>query len=104
METGAIAEKLSRYFELNVDEQEELYDLADTLYNELISKYLEALASPEENKPLVESVLKMAIELLGKKERGLLEDLALIAILDIICTDLHDRLVGFVEAESEEEE
>jgi len=104
METGAIAEKLSRYFELNVDEQEELYDLADTLYNELISKYLEALASPEENKPLVESVSKTAIELLGKKERGLLEDLALIAILDIICTDLHDRLVGFVEVESEEEE
>ncbi|MEM1879126.1 MAG: hypothetical protein QW721_03605 [Desulfurococcaceae archaeon] len=98
----SIASRLSRYFQLSEDEALDLYDELDTLYNELKARFLEALVYPDRNRELVERIFDMVSKLLTKESRTLEEDLLLIALLDILSTDLHDRTIGFVEAEQEE--
>ena len=98
----SITSRLSRYFQLSEDEALDLYDELDTLYNELKARFLEALVYPDRNRELVERIFDMVSKLLTKESRTLEEDLLLIALLDILSTDLHDRTIGFVEAEQEE--
>ncbi|MEM1618935.1 MAG: hypothetical protein QXE77_05230 [Desulfurococcaceae archaeon] len=98
----SIVSRLSRYFQLSEDEALDLYDELDTLYNELKARFLEALVYPDRNRELVERIFDMVSKLLTKESRTLEEDLLLIALLDILSTDLHDRTIGFVEAEQEE--
>ncbi|MEM4912997.1 MAG: hypothetical protein QW579_02205 [Desulfurococcaceae archaeon] len=98
----SIASRLSRYFQLSEDEALDLYDELDTLYNELKARFLEALVYPDRNRELVERIFDMVSKLLTKESRTLEEDLLLLALLDILSTDLHDRTIGFVEAEQEE--
>jgi hypothetical protein len=99
----SILEKLDKNFELSEDDALDLYDELDTLYNELRSKYLTALAEPERNKEIIEKIFDVTKKLLLKNERNLEEELALIALLDILATDIHDRVVGLITVESEEE-
>ncbi|MEM4769856.1 MAG: hypothetical protein QW579_04465 [Desulfurococcaceae archaeon] len=98
----SIVSRLSRYFQLSEDEALDLYDELDTLYNELKARFLEALVYPDRNRELVERIFDMVSKLLTKESRTLEEDLLLIALLDILSTDLHDRTIGFVEAVQEE--
>ncbi|MEM4528353.1 MAG: hypothetical protein QXS23_04095 [Desulfurococcaceae archaeon] len=90
-------EMLKKYNELSSDEMNDLYDILDTLFNEIRSKYLDILWNPGENIELFNQLLDLAITLLGKRERSLQEDLVLIALLDLFATDLHDKIFGFVE-------
>jgi len=91
-----IVKKLDNYFELSEDDALELYDELDTLYNELRSKYLTALLNPGENRELANSILDLTKKLLVKNEKNLEEDLLLIALLDILATDIHDRFIGLI--------
>ncbi len=102
--TRSILEKLGRYFELSEDDALYLYDELDTLYNELRSKYLEALVEPGKNRELVERILDLTRKLLLKSEKSLEEELMLIALLDILATDVHDRVAGLITGESEKAE
>lgn len=97
-----ILSKLDRYFQLSDEEALDLYDDLDTLYNDLKAKFLEALVYPDKNRELVDKVLGTAVQLLKKESRTLEEELVLIALLDILATDLHDRTIGFIPAEEEE--
>ncbi|MEM4596336.1 MAG: hypothetical protein QXQ91_03745 [Nanopusillaceae archaeon] len=98
----SIVSRLSRYFQLSEDEALDLYDELDTLYNELKARFLEALVYPDKNRELVDRIFDMVSKLLMKESRTLEEDLLLIALLDILSTDLHDRTIGLVEEEQEE--
>ncbi|MEM4224402.1 MAG: hypothetical protein QXX93_00380 [Desulfurococcaceae archaeon] len=98
----SITSRLSRYSQLSEDEALDLYDELDTLYNELKARFLEALVCPDRNRELVERIFDMVSKLLTKESRTLEEDLLLLALLDILSTDLHDRTIGFVEAVQEE--
>ncbi|MEM4827835.1 MAG: hypothetical protein QXK07_07350 [Desulfurococcaceae archaeon] len=98
----SITSRLSRYFQLSEDEALDLYDELDTLYNELKARFLEALVYPDKNRELVDRILNMVSKLLTKESRTLEEDLLLIALLDILSTDLHDKTIEFVEAVQEE--
>ncbi|MEM4889347.1 MAG: hypothetical protein QXJ64_07915 [Thermosphaera sp.] len=98
----SIASRLSRYFQLSEDEALDLYDELDTLYNELKARFLEALVYPGRNKDLVDRIFDIVSKLLTKESRTLEEDLMLIALLDILSTDLYDRTIGFIEAKQEE--
>ncbi len=100
--TKSLLEKLERYFELSEKDALDLYDELDTLYNELRSKYLAALLEPNKNRELAEKIFDLTKKLLVKDEKSLEEELTLIALLDILATDIHDRVVGFMIAESEE--
>jgi len=100
--TQSILEKLSRYFELSEDDALDLYDELDTLYNELRSKYLEALVEPGKNRELVERILDLTRKLLLKSEKSLEEELMLIALLDILATNIHDQYIGLITPESRE--
>jgi len=102
--TRSLLDKLERYFELSEEDALDLYDELDTLYNELRSKYLAALLEPDKNRELAEKIFDLTKKLLLKDERSLEEELTLIALLDILATDIHDRVVGLVTAESEESE
>lgn len=98
-----IVDLISKYHTLDNERLEELYDQVDNLYNELVTKYTDALTSPDANKETVDRVLELAKILIAKENRTIEEDLILIAILDIIATDLHFRLYGgFVEYTEEE--
>ncbi|MEM0031811.1 MAG: hypothetical protein QXS24_01835 [Desulfurococcaceae archaeon] len=99
-----VIEKLSKYFELTRDDMFELYDQLDTLYNEIITKYLEALADPKSNEQLVKKLFELALLLLNKDSLSVEEELTLISILDILATDLHDKTIGFISAEEAGEE
>jgi len=99
----SVLEKLNKYFELSEEDALNFYDEVDTLYNELRSKYLTALAEPEKNRDLTERIFDLTKKLLVKSEKSLEEELTLIALLDILATDIHDRVVGLVTTESEEE-
>jgi hypothetical protein len=94
--------KLDKYFELAEDDALELYDALDTLYNELRSKYLEALVEPEKNRELTTRILDLAKTLLVKSEKSLEEELVLIALLDILATNIHDQYIGLITPESRE--
>jgi hypothetical protein len=104
MDNKTLVEKISRLLELSEEEAEELYDVVDTLYNEYSSKYIEAILKPEENRELVNQFITVTKQLLEKENRSFIEELALIAALDIIAMALHDKLIGFIEVEEEEEE
>lgn len=93
------AKALPRYTTMGQQELEELYEDVEMLYNELRSKYLEALAEPEKNRGLVESLVGKTVELLLMDERGLVEEIALIGLLNLFATDMHDRLAGYIVAE-----
>jgi len=86
-----ILAKISRYTELSEEEMGELYDHVDSLYNEMISKYLEALLEPGENREIVNNILQLTKTLLEKKERSIEEELTLIALLDILASDLYSK-------------
>lgn len=81
---------LGKYGELGGDELEDLYDLADDVYNAAKSKFLEALLDPKSE--TATRIIGMAIELLKKERRTFEEELLLVALLDIIATDAYDRL------------
>lgn len=98
-----IRKMLENYFVMSEDEALDLYDALDTLYNEIKSKYLELLLEPDKNKELVKRMIRVTTELLSREERTFEEELQLIALLDILATDLHDRFVGFVVEEKEED-
>lgn len=85
---------LDRYFQLELGEMEDLYDLVDEVYNVLGAKYIDALASPEENKELVGKLFTLARSLVSKTERSIEEELMLIAIMDIFANDLYFKLYG----------
>lgn len=97
-----ILDRVQRYTELSEDEMYDLYDELDTLYNELISRYLEALARPQDNLELVRRIIDLVAMLLAKEKRSLEEELTLIALLDILATDLYNKTVGFVQASEAE--
>lgn len=99
---STILEKLAKYFELSRDEMLDLYDTVDTLYNELITKYIEAMMNHETSKEIVEKLFDLASNLLSRENISVDEELILIAILDILATDLHNKTVGFIYAEKEE--
>lgn len=96
-----IIEKLSKYFELTQDEMYELYDQLDVLYNEMITRFLEAVANPTSNKQLTTKLFELASVLLNKDSLNIEEELTLIAILDILASDLHDKTIGFISPEEE---
>ena len=68
------------------------------------AKYLEALLRPQENKEVISKLFEVLLTNLEKQDRTLEEDLVLIAVLDILSTDLYDRTIGIEVAEEEEEE
>jgi molybdopterin/thiamine biosynthesis adenylyltransferase len=86
-----IVSLLERYFQLSEEEAVDLADELDSLYNELKSRYLEALWKPEENRELAEKIIKRAVELVKAGSLGFEGELALIALLDILSTDLYDK-------------
>lgn len=92
---------LDKYFSLTEEEALDLYDMLDTLYNDIKSRYLEALLRPSENEELVGKIIRLTGELLSKEERSFEEELQLIALLDILSTDVHDRTIGFITEEEE---
>jgi len=92
-----IIEKINRYFELGDKELEELYELLDDLYADHSSRFLEALGKPEEYKGFIDEFFALVKSLITKESRSMLEELALIAILDILASDLYERLVGTAE-------
>ncbi len=104
MSASSLKERLLRYFELSDEEALELYDELDQLYNELKARYLEALIYPDKNRELVNTVINTTIALLDKPSKNTEDELMLIALLDILATDLHDRTMGLVEVEEEEAE
>jgi hypothetical protein len=71
------------------------------MYNELITKYVEALMNHETSKEIVKRLFDLASNLLSKESISVDEELILIAILDILATDLHDKTVGFIYDEKE---
>lgn len=97
-----LVDVIAKYRELSEEEMIELYDLIDMLYNEIKSKYLEVFINPEENNELFMKLINLTKDLLQKEGRSLEEELQLIALLDIIATDLHDRTIGFITEEGEE--
>lgn len=103
MSIAVILEKISRYAELSESEMDDLYDHIDSLYNELISKYLEALLVPHRNKELVDKIVGLARSLLEKENRNMEEELMLIALLDILATDLYNKTAGLAPSEEGEE-
>jgi hypothetical protein len=92
-----IIEKINRYFELGDKELEELYEFLDDLYADYSSRFLEALGKPEEYKGFIDEFFALVKSLIAKESRSMLEELALIAILDILASDLYERLVGTAE-------
>lgn len=102
MSIPAILEKISRYAELSESEMDDLYDHIDSLYNEMISKYLEALLVPHKNRELVDRIFKLARSLLEREDRNIEEELMLIALLDILASDLYNKIAGFAPPEKGE--
>ena len=97
MDSQEIIEKINRYFELGNEELEELYEFLDDLYADYSSRFLEALGKPEEYKGFLNEFFALVKSLITKESRSMLEELALIAILDILASDLYERLVGTAE-------
>lgn len=97
MNLQEIVEKINRYFELGDKELEELYELLDDLYADYSSRFLEALGKPKEYKGFIDEFFALVKSLITKESRSMLEELALIAILDILASDLYERLVGAAE-------
>lgn len=90
----SLLDMITKYHELDREKLEDLYDQVDDLYNELVARYIEAISSPSDNKEIIDKIISHAKSLIAKGDRTLEEDLILIAILDIIATDLHYRLYG----------
>ena len=97
MNLQEIIEKINRYFELGDKELEEFYELLDDLYADYSSRFLEALDKPEEYKGFIDEFFALFKSLITKESRSMLEELALIAILDVLASDLYERLVGTAE-------
>jgi len=97
LDIRGIIERLNRYFELGDKEIEELYEVLDDLYADYSSRFLEALGKPEEYKSFLDEFFTLVKSLITKESRSMLEELALIAILDILASDLYERLVGTAE-------
>lgn len=89
-----LLDMITKYYQLDQETLEDLYDQVDNLYNELVTRYLEAISSPSDNKEIVDKIIGYAKSLIAKRNRTIEEDLILIAILDVIATDLHYRLYG----------
>lgn len=92
-EAERLAKALKRLFELGRDEAVDLADELDSLYNQLKFEAMGALWDPEQRRGEAEKLVEMAAELLGKKDRSLLETLALVALLDAISTSVYDRFL-----------
>lgn len=88
-----IIDKLRKYAELRGEEAVELSEELDTLYNHLKARYLDILWEMKDTEA-VNKLVELALSLLEKSERSLIEELALIALLDIFATDLYDKFVG----------
>ncbi|MGC9012663.1 hypothetical protein [Thermogladius sp.] len=91
MERRELARAVERYFQLSEDEAVDLADELDTLYNNMKAKYIELLWKRGEGGEGAAGILKRAVELLNKEELSQDEELILIALLDILSTDLYDR-------------
>ena len=97
MDIRDIIERLNRYFELGDKELEELYEFLDDLYADYSSRFLEALGKPEEYKGFLNEFFALVKSLIIKESSSMLEELALIAILDILASDLYEKLLGTAE-------
>lgn len=101
MTSDKLIELISKYTDLSEEEALELYDAVDTLYNEIKMKYLEILIDPEKNHESYIKLIDLLKTLLRKENRNIEDELQLIALLDIIATDLYDRTIGIVEEREE---
>ncbi|WP_440059451.1 hypothetical protein ACSU1N_06595 [Thermogladius sp. 4427co] len=98
MDREALVKAVERYFQLSEDEAVDLADQLDYLYNDIKSKYLEALWNPSEKKELADAIIKKAIELLKLENLDIEKELELIALLDILSTDLYDKFLLYKES------
>lgn len=95
-ELSELVNRISNYNALSESEMLDLYDELDTLYNNMISKYLEALMYPNKNKDLVNKIIELTTKLLVKDSKSIEEELILLALLDILATDLYNKTAGLV--------
>lgn len=95
-ELRELANRILRYNALSEGEMLDLYDELDTLYNNMISKYLEALMYPNKNKDLANKIIELTTKLLIKDSKSIEEELVLLALLDILATDLYNKTVGLI--------
>ncbi|MEM4661311.1 MAG: hypothetical protein QXQ73_01330 [Desulfurococcaceae archaeon] len=95
-ELSELVNKISRYNALSEDEMLDLYDKLDSLYNDIASRYLEALMYPDKNRELVNKVIELTTKLLTKDNKSIEEELALLALLDILAADLYNKTMGLV--------
>ncbi|MEM1645630.1 MAG: hypothetical protein QXL96_07160 [Ignisphaera sp.] len=85
--------------ELSNNELLELYDAIDEAYNAIIATYLERIVK-DPTKRNMEELVKLAIIFAINKNRKVVEELALIAILDIFSFVAYSTLIDKFESKS----